>query len=128
MELWKILIAEDDKIARMFYDRSLSNEKFEKRFACNGEEVLEIYRSWAPHVLVLDIMMPIENGFSVLKTIRRDLNDQKTLIIMATSLSQAEDIKACFQFGVQGYLVKPINFLQVEAKILSCMDADVRLK
>jgi CheY-like chemotaxis protein len=128
MELWKILIAEDDKIARMFYDRSLSNEKFEKRFACDGEEVLEIYSSWAPHVMVLDIMMPIENGFSVLKTIRRGLNDRETIIIMATSLSRAEDIKACFQFGVQGYLVKPINFSQVEAKILSCMNAGVQLK
>jgi CheY-like chemotaxis protein len=128
MERWKILIAEDDKIARMFYDRSLSDEKFEKRFACNGEEVLEIYRSWSPHVMVLDIMMPIENGFSVLKTIRRGINDQKTTIIMATSLSQAEDIKACFQFGVQGYLVKPINFLHVEEKILSYMNANVQMK
>ncbi len=119
MELLKILIAEDDKIACMLYDRALNNDVFEKRFAGNGEEVLELYQSWRPQIMLLDIMMPFQSGYAVLKTIRQEENDQSTAIIMASSLSRADDIKACLQLGIQGYLVKPLDFKEVQAKILS---------
>jgi CheY-like chemotaxis protein len=115
----KILIAEDDKTTLKFYEKALDNDVFEKRFETDGEKALEAYKSWNPDILVLDIMMPGMSGYMVLKTIRKEEDDQKVTIIMATSMSDAQDIKDCLELGIQGYLVKPVDFKGMGDKILN---------
>jgi CheY-like chemotaxis protein len=118
METRKILIAEDDKITRMRYDRALDDPQLEKEFALDGEKALELYKTWAPDIMVLDIMLPTLSGYAVLKHIRQE-GDQNTVIIMATSMAHPADIRDCFSLGIQGYIVKPIDFSTVQQRILS---------
>ena len=115
----KILIAEDDKIANMRYDRSISDITFLKKFVTNGEDVIETYQSWNPDIILLDIMLPNASGYSLLEKIRKEFNDHHTVIIMATSLSHELDIKNCMELGIQGYFVKPINMKEVGFKIFN---------
>lgn len=113
----KILIADDDRSVRVLYDIGLSDDEFEKRFASNGKEALDIYEEWSPDILLLDIMMPELSGYSVLKEIRETRQDKSITIIMATSMSGREDVLDCLKLGIQGYLVKPFRHAELREKI-----------
>ena len=65
MDEIKTLIAEDEARMQKLYDRGLTDDIFDKRFASNGSEVLDIYESWSPEIIVLDIFMPVMTGYTV---------------------------------------------------------------
>ena len=128
MNKLKLLIAEDDHSIQRLYSKGLSIETFQLRIANNGEEAWEIYRSWKPEIVILDILMPIITGYQVLKNIRRfdekakklDNKDEKTraVIIMATSLKEKSDIMDCVKFGINGYIVKPFEFKKINDMVI----------
>jgi CheY-like chemotaxis protein len=114
----RILIAEDDKSTQDLYDKGLADDVFEKRFAANGKDALEMYRSWKPDVIILDIFMPVVTGYSVLQEIRTEMEDRTTRIIMATSLSENQHAQDCIQLGIQGYIIKPFRYKEIGNKII----------
>ena len=118
MEKVKILIAEDDKIVRRLYEQAFIEEVFERQIVTNGEDALNTYLAWNPDIMVLDIMMPLMTGYTVLKTIRKDHSDQITTIIMASSISDKENIVSCLKLGIQGYIAKPFKSGEVVKKVL----------
>jgi len=120
----RILIAEDDKSIRELYDKGLVDDMFEKRFAENGKEALEAFQEWKPDLLVLDIVMPVMTGFIVLQEIRNTLKDTITPIVMATSMSDPQDVRDCVKFGIQGYIVKPFKFKEIGNRIMHCVQKD----
>ncbi|MBN2123513.1 MAG: response regulator [Deltaproteobacteria bacterium] len=113
-----ILIAEDDKRMQMVYDTGLPSAVFEKHFAENGKEALEIYNSLHPDIIVLDILMPVMSGYDALRKIREELEDTSTAIIMATSKAGEEDVMACIRHGIQGYVLKPFKWTEIADRIL----------
>jgi CheY-like chemotaxis protein len=117
-EKLKILIAEDDKQVRVVYSIGLVDRVFDKCFIDNGSDVLRVHKEWRPDIVVLDIMLPGMTGYAVLKTIRQDMRDTTTTIVMATSLSRKDIIVPCLQLGIQGYLVKPFTHREVAGMIL----------
>jgi OmpR family response regulator RpaB len=118
MDNIKILIAEDNAFTRKFYDSTISGNVFVKQFAENGLEAVKIYRDWKPDIILLDLMMPTVNGYSVLKQVRENNMDTSTTIIISTSSSQRDDVVTCSKFGVQGYLIKPISPKDLNKTIL----------
>jgi DNA-binding response OmpR family regulator len=109
----KILIAEDDKDTLELYRKGLTEDLFEMRFAINGKDALDLYQEWHPHIIVLDIVMPVMTGYSVLKEIREKIKDRATKIVMATSLSTRHDIMDCSKLGIQGYIIKPFQYKEI---------------
>ena len=120
MEKLKVLVAEDDKATQKLYDRFLVEEVFDLRLAKTGGEALEIYRTWQPELIVLDLMLPEISGYSVLKEIRENLENKTIPIIISSSLSKRDDIVSCAKFGIQGYFTKPIIWKEVGVRILEC--------
>lgn len=114
----KLLIVEDSPFNRKLYDVALSGSVFEKQFAENGYEAIRIYKEWRPHIVLLDLMIPIMSGHAVLKEIRQNRSDTSTTIIIASASAEREDIMNCARYGVQGYLIKPINPKEINQKIL----------
>jgi CheY-like chemotaxis protein len=114
----KILIAEDNRFNRRFYDATISSNVFDKQFAENGLEAIRIYKDWKPEIILLDLMMPVMSGQAVLNEIRQNKQDTATTIIISSSSSSRDDVVICAKFGVQGYLVKPINPKEVNKTIL----------
>jgi CheY-like chemotaxis protein len=114
----KILLVDDDKSIRDLYDKGLGNEIFAKRFAGNGKEALEIYDAWQPDVIVLDLLMPVRAGYSVLQEIRSKRDDKSTRIIVATASTESQDIRDCITLGVQGYIIKPFKLKEIGDTIL----------
>ena len=118
MEKIKLLIVEDNKVDRNLYNMKLDEDVFEKRFVETGKKALEAYEEWKPDIILLDIMLPGTSGYTVLKEIREKQKDLFTTIIIASALSDREDILQCAQYGIQGYLIKPINLHELNIKIL----------
>jgi len=114
----KLLVAEDSKSVQMFYRSVLSPELYETRIAPDGEQALAEYKQWHPDVILLDMNMPVLNGYQTLKTIREQLKDKSTTIIMVTSASEKEDVIACAKLGIQGYIVKPFKAEAINEAII----------
>ena len=120
MEKLKVLVAEDDKTTQKLYDRFLAKEIFDVRLAKTGGEALEIYNTWQPEVIILDMMLPEISGYTVLKEIREDLQNKAIPIIISSSLSKKDDILSCAKFGIQGYLTKPVIWKEIGLRVLTC--------
>ena len=115
----KILVVEDDHTTQLLYDKGLFNQIFDKKMVVSGKEAILLYNEWHPDIIVLDIYLPEMTGYQVLKAIRTTIQDKKTTIVMATSLSGSEDIRSCMTLGVEGYIIKPFQCMEIGAKILS---------
>lgn len=114
----KILIIEDSPNINLLYMRGLPDAVFEKRFATNGQEGLSIYQEWRPEIIILDVMLPVLSGYTLLKTIRLQLKDNATAVIVSTSLSGKDDVTSLVRLGVQGYIVKPFVMKKIGGQIL----------
>lgn len=118
MESLKILVVEDSDNVAHLYKLAFSNPLFDLSIEPDGEAGLVAYQARKPDVLVLDIMLPKLSGYVLLKKIRTELKDQSTVIVMATGLSSAEDVRDCVQFNIQGYIVKPFQPKTLPAQII----------
>lgn len=114
----KLLIAEDDKVTRLIYQKGLPKTIFEIRMDADGSEALKTYKEWEPDVILLDIMMPVLNGFQALHKIRTQFKDKATTIIMATSMSEKSGIMECAKLGIQGYVIKPLPREEIASTIV----------
>lgn len=102
----KILFVEDDETLANSYAQRFAAEGLEVKRASNGEEALAIALSFRPDIILLDIMMPIVDGFNVLDILRNTHETANTKIIVLSALSQEEDIDKAHNLGADGYLVK----------------------
>ena len=115
-EKLKVLVAEDNRIDLKQYENRLSERIFEKAFAADGEIATKKYREFKPDILVMDLMLPLKSGYNLLKEIRQE--DTSTAIVVVSGLDSKEDILACAKLGIEGYLLKPVNFGGLNLKIL----------
>ena len=84
----KILIVEDELNIAQLLQLYLEKEGFETQIANNGGKAVELFRSFAPDLVLLDIMLPVMDGWSVLKKIRAE---SKTPVIMLTAKGETDD-------------------------------------
>jgi DNA-binding response OmpR family regulator len=115
-EKLKILIVEDNKVERKLYENRLSDRIFEKAFAEDGEIGARRYREFKPDIVITDLMLPFKSGYNLIKEIRKE--DSATALIVVSCLDSKEDVLACAKLGIEGYLVKPVNFGGLNLKIL----------
>ncbi|MFH0891203.1 MAG: response regulator [Candidatus Falkowbacteria bacterium] len=103
----KVLIVEDEEILRAMYERKFVQDKELKVFiAADGAEGLEMAKREKPDVVLLDIILPKLDGFSVLEEIRKIKEMKKTPIFMFTNLGTPEDIEKGKALGATDYMVK----------------------
>lgn len=101
-----ILVAEDDKFYAGVYRRKLTAEGYDVKIAENGEEAIKMAKESKPDLLLLDLIMPIKDGFTTLDEMKKDktLNDIK--VVITSNLGQEEDIKKAKALGAFDYIVK----------------------
>ncbi len=108
----KILIAEDDKFLANAYRVKLTKAGFEVKIAANGEEAVEALKEFEPDIMLLDLVMPKKDGFSVLEDLRNDEKWKNLPIIVASNLGQQEDVDKAKKLGANDYVVKSNESLQ----------------
>lgn len=113
----KILIAEDDLNIRQGLCEMLSAEGYEVIAAENGKIALDYYQQAtpAPDFIILDVMMPEMDGFSVCREIRR--HDDTTPILFLTAKSEEIDRVLGLELGADDYISKPFSLAELRARI-----------
>lgn len=103
-----VLLVEDDSFLRDISSRKLTKEGFTVYEAVDGEQAVLGASKVKPDIILLDIILPIYDGFQILEKIRANPNPEvnKTPIIMLSNLGQDNDIKRAMDMGANDYLVK----------------------
>ncbi len=102
----KVLIIEDDSFILEMYKIKFESSNFEVISANDGIKGLKILEKEKPDIILLDIIMPKKDGFSVLKAIRSNPALEKIPVILLTNLGQRENIEKGFELGATGYIIK----------------------
>ena len=110
----KVLIVEDDGNIAELLHLYLEKEGFETQVASDGGKGVELFRSFQPGLVLLDIMLPVMDGWSVLKKIRET---DKTPVIMLTAKGEINDKVQGLEGGADDYIVKPFEMKEVLARI-----------
>lgn len=103
---YKILLIEDEAMLAEMYETKFKSEGFNINKALDGEVGLKMAQEEKPDIILLDIIMPKLDGFSVLRSLRGDPKCKDIPVILLSNLGQEEDIKKGKAMGATGYLVK----------------------
>ncbi len=102
----KILLVEDDKFFREFYAQKLREKGVEVFQAGDGEEGLKKVSESLPDIILLDLIMPIRDGFSVLEELSKNVNAKNIPVLVFSTLGQEKDIEMAMKLGAKGYVNK----------------------
>ena len=110
----KILVVEDDRNISDLIRMYLEKEGFEVRAAFDGAAAVETFRTMDPDMVLLDIMLPVMDGWTVCSKIRES---SRTPIIMITAKSEVFDRIQGLEMGADDYIVKPFEMKELIARI-----------
>lgn len=104
-----VLVVDDDQVLRRIIRKILQHAGLAVAEASDGEEGLALFQSFLPDLIMLDVMMPGLDGFTVCKTIRDLPAGERIPIIIMTGLNDTDSINRAFELGATDFITKPIN-------------------
>lgn len=113
----KILVVDDTEANRKLLAWILEDEGHEVAEATNGQEAIDLFMKDEPDLVLMDVMMPVMDGFEATAAIKRYLADRHVPIIFLTALSDDASLAKCLAIGGDDFLSKPINEQVLQAKI-----------
>lgn len=125
-----ILIVDDEEIGRLMLRRLLENEGYRVECAENGSAGIEKARNLEPDLILLDVVMPVIDGYEVCEILRRDPVLAEVPVIMLTSLDDSESRLRGLQAGADDFLSKPVvpEELKARAKTVTRLNRYRRLR
>ena len=114
-----VLVVEDDRKTAGFLNKGLTENGFEVEVASTGEEAIELVLAREFDVVILDILIPAPDGWSVLKRMRK--NGRNTPVLFLTALDSVEERVRGLELGADDYLVKPFAFSELLARLHSIL-------
>ena len=113
--MFKILIAEDDKELRQLFSHILTKNGYLIKGVSNGKEALDALDKEYYDLIISDIMMPIMDGFELVRLLRNTGNN--TPVMMITAKDAFDDMHRGFTSGTDDYMVKPININEMVLRV-----------
>ncbi len=117
MSIRKILVVDDSPTERFFYADLLARAGYQVVLAEDGEQAVALALSEKPELIVMDVIMPGQNGFQVTRAISRDPQTAHIPVILCTSKDAETDRYWGIKQGAREYLVKPVDPEQLLARI-----------
>ena len=117
MPIQKILLVDDSKTELHYMSELLGKIGFSVRTAENGEEAMKRLGEDKPDLILMDVVMPGQNGFQLTRAITRDPRFVNVPVIMCTSKNQETDKVWGMRQGARDYIVKPVDPTELMAKI-----------
>jgi two-component system alkaline phosphatase synthesis response regulator PhoP len=105
----RILIVDDEEDIREILEHNLRKEGFQVETAENGKTALSLTRSWNPHLILMDVMMPEMDGMETTREIRVGLKNTKVIIAFLTARGEDYSQISGFESGADDYITKPIK-------------------
>lgn len=119
----KILAVDDEKHIVRLVQVNLERAGYEVVTANDGKEALQKVQEEKPDLVVLDVMMPYMDGFEVLQNLRRNPSTREIPVIMLTAKAQDADVFKGWQSGVDCYLTKPFNPMELLSFVKRIFDS-----
>ncbi len=113
----RVVLADDDATTIVMLSTILKHFNFECDVAHDGEQALEIARKKRPALVLLDVSMPIMNGFEALTALRGDLATRNTPVILVSAHRDEAEVVKGFSLGADDYVTKPFNSGELIARI-----------
>jgi DNA-binding response OmpR family regulator len=121
-EAGHILLVDDDEHILRSLKMYLQLENFTVRTAANGQEALDSVQQATPRLIVLDVMMPVKDGFQTLAALKENTATAKIPVIMLTAKVQDADVIKGYQHGASSYMTKPVNYDELVENIRLIID------
>ena len=109
-----ILIVEDDKNIADLEQMYLTNEGYTPHIAPDGGQAVDLFRKYSPDLVLLDVMLPVMDGWGVLKAIRQT---SQTPVIMVTAKGETDDKVTGLKQGADDYIAKPFEMKEMLARV-----------
>ena len=119
-----VLIAEDDDSNYRLFETILRHD-YRLVHAWNGKEAVELFEQYRPHLVLMDLNMPVMDGYEATREIRKISSDVPVLAV--TAFAFASDEQKVMQNGFDGYMPKPINAKQLKGQILDMLQSRMTL-
>jgi twitching motility two-component system response regulator PilH len=117
MAIQNILVVDDSKTELYHLSDILGKRGYRVRTAENGDEAMRRLGEETPDLILMDVVMPGQNGFQLTRAITRDPRFASVPVIMCTSKNQETDKVWGMRQGARDYIVKPVNAEELVAKI-----------
>jgi len=113
----RILIAEDEPSILVSLQFLLRLPDYEVRVARDGDEALRLVRSFTPHLVLLDVMMPVLNGFQICERIRENPAWKEIKIVMLSARGRESEVDKGLALGANAYVTKPFSTKALLAQV-----------
>jgi twitching motility two-component system response regulator PilH len=117
MAIKRILVVDDSPTDRQFLSEMLSKSGFSVSTAENAEDAMKKVKAQRPDLVLMDVVMPGQNGFQATRTLAKDDATKSIPVILCTSKGQETDRVWGMRQGARDYIVKPVNPADLLAKI-----------
>jgi two-component system, cell cycle response regulator DivK len=121
----KILVIEDNANMRTLLRLVLERSYYVPLLARHGKEGLDKAITDKPKLILMDIRMPVMDGWEAVKALRANPDTKNIPILATTALSLPHELKACLEAGCNAYIVKPFSLLDLESKIGELLAAPI---
>ena len=118
---FRILNVDDQKDNRDLLTALLEPLDFEIREVVNGQEALDVFETWSPHAVLMDIRMPVMDGYEATRRIKATEQGRTTPVIAVTASAFGDDEKEVLAAGVDGYIRKPFRPEELFAVLKRCL-------
>lgn len=119
---FSVLIVDDEPFNREYLKQELDEYQFDILVAEDGKQALDKFQLFKPDLILLDLMMPVVDGFDVLKNLRSYINKRETEVIIISALGDTSSISKGLELGAEDYLSKPFNPIILHARIKSIIE------
>jgi DNA-binding response OmpR family regulator len=113
----RILIADDEPNIVASLEFLMEQAGFEVKLAANGREALELVASFAPDLLILDVMMPEMNGYEVCQRLKSDPATRTVKVVMLSAKGRDVEVAKGLELGADAYVTKPFSTRELVAKV-----------
>jgi len=113
----KALIVDDEMTNRLILRSLLKKQGYETIEAENGQHAIDLFRKDRPHMIFMDVMMPIMDGYEATRIIKRESGNHFIPVIFLTAMTDEESLQACIDVGGDDFLVKPYDKFLLQSKI-----------
>ncbi|MFQ3173081.1 MAG: two-component system alkaline phosphatase synthesis response regulator PhoP [Flavobacterium sp.] len=113
----KILIVDDEPNIVMSLEYTFKKNDFEVFIARDGQEALDILNNQLPDIIILDVMMPMVDGFATLEQIKKDERLQHCKVIFLSAKNKEKDIEKGLSLGADLYVVKPFSLKKLVEQV-----------
>jgi len=120
-----ILLVEDNELNRDMLSRRLSRKGFQVQFALDGQEAVEKAKTLMPDLVLMDIGLPVLDGYDATRAIKSDDSTKSIPVIALTAHAMAEDRKQCLDAGCNDFDTKPIDLPRLLGKIHALLGGKV---